>query len=137
MKDVIRGMITNRGKITHTAFIADQAPPRQGAHWMTFLNQDTPVFTGPGKIATKMSYPVVYIGIRRIKRGYYEMKAENLVPNPAEVNEIQILETFGKRLEKDIQEMPETWLWTHKRWKHKREGARVPAKNKPMLEGHH
>ena len=120
MNDVIRGMITNRAKVTHTAFIADQTPPRERAHWMTFLNQDTPFFTGTGKIATKMNYPVVYLGVRRVKRGYYEMKAEKLVPNPAEVTDIEILESFGKRLEMDIQEMPETWLWTHRRWKHKR-----------------
>ena len=32
----------------------------------------------------------------------------------------EIVARFTKRLEKDIQELPETWLWTHKRWKHKR-----------------
>jgi hypothetical protein len=28
---------------------------------------------------------------------------------------------FTKRLEKDIRRKPEIWLWTHRRWKHKRD----------------
>ena len=121
MKDAVRGIISNRNKITTTAFIADQTPARERAHWMPFLNQDTPVFTGTGKVAVKMNYPVVYLGIKRIRRGYYQMTAETLITEPSEVGEIGIIERVTRRLEQDIQEMPETWLWSHKRWKHQRE----------------
>lgn len=121
MKDSLRGIISNRNKLTATAFIADQTPSPKGAHWIQFLNQDTPVFMGTGKIATKMKYPVIYIGIKRLKRGYYSMQAEQLIADPAEHTAEEIVESFTQRLEKDIQEMPETWLWTHRRWKHKRE----------------
>ncbi|MFT6200243.1 MAG: KDO2-lipid IV(A) lauroyltransferase [Vicingaceae bacterium] len=88
---------------------------------MQFLNQDTPVFVGTGKIAKKMKYPVVYIGIHRLKRGQYEMRAEKLVTNPVEQEAIDIVEAFTKRLEHDIIKNPEIWLWTHRRWKHKRQ----------------
>jgi KDO2-lipid IV(A) lauroyltransferase len=121
MKDTIRGMIKDRDQLTATAFIADQTPSPKNAYWMEFLNQDTPVFTGTGKIAIKMKYPVVYVGIRRVKRGYYSISLEDLVPDPSKLNADEILATFTKRLEKDIKSQPETWLWTHKRWKHKRE----------------
>jgi len=120
MKDSLRGIIGDRKKLTATAFIADQTPSPKGAHWMQFLNQDTPVFTGTGKISKKMQYPVVYIGIHRLKRGQYEMRAEKLVENPAELDDLQIVEAFTKRLEEDIVKQPEIWLWTHRRWKHKR-----------------
>lgn len=120
MKESLRGIITDKGKLTATAFIADQTPPARGAHWMNFLNQDTPVFRGTGKIAKKMNYPVIYIGVKRIKRGYYELQAETLVANPSEVTDTEIIELFTKRLEKDIQEIPEIWLWTHRRWKKSR-----------------
>lgn len=121
MKDSLRGIINNRNKVTATAFIADQTPSPKGAHWMQFMNQDTPVFMGTGKIATKMKFPVVYIGIRREKRGYYKMVAEKLISDPSKTEATDIIEAFTHRLEKDIKELPETWLWTHRRWKHKRE----------------
>ena len=121
MKDTIRGMIKDKDQLTATAFIADQTPSPKNAYWMQFMNQDTPIFTGTGKIAIKMKYPVVYVGIKKTKRGYYKISLEDLVPNPTLVNADEILATFTKRLEKDIISQPETWLWTHKRWKHKRE----------------
>jgi KDO2-lipid IV(A) lauroyltransferase len=123
MKDTLRGMIRDRDKITATAFIADQTPSPKGAHWMQFMNQDTPVFIGTGKIAKKMNYPVVYVSIRRKDRGYYEITLEDLVADPSMVSAEEIVERFTQRLETDIREMPEYWLWTHKRWKHKRPNA--------------
>ncbi len=121
MKNSLRGIIGNRNKVTAAGFIADQKPPRKGAHWMTFLNQDTPFFTGTGKIATKMNYPVIYTAVHRPRRGYYEMKAEVLVENSTECTDVEIVELFANRLEKDIIMTPELWLWSHNRWKHKRE----------------
>jgi KDO2-lipid IV(A) lauroyltransferase len=123
MKDTLRGMIRDRDKITATAFIADQTPSPKGAHWMQFMNQDTPVFIGTGKIAKKMNYPVVYVSIKRTIRGRYEISLEDLVSDPSQVSAEEIVERFTQRLEKEIREMPEFWLWTHKRWKHKRPTA--------------
>lgn len=120
MKDTMRRMLADRDKVTATGFIADQTPSRKGAYWMDFLNQDTPVFTGTGRIAKKLNYPVVYAGVRRIKRGYYQIHLEELVPDPDAVSDTDILEAFTHRLEKDIRSQPEIWLWTHRRWKHKR-----------------
>lgn len=120
MKDTLRGMIGDKNKITATAFIADQTPSPKGAFWMQFLNQDTPIFNGTGKIAIKMNYPVVYVGIKRTNRGHYSISLEELAPDPSTLTADEILIRFTQRLEKDIRMMPETWLWTHKRWKHKR-----------------
>ena len=33
----------------------------------------------------------------------------------------KITEDFTKRLEEDIINNPQYWLWTHRRWKHKKE----------------
>ena len=87
---------------------------------MTFLNQDTPVFKGTEIISRKMNYPVVYGEIRRLKRGCYEMHAEILCENPADTVDGEITAMHIKRLERDIIARPETWLWSHRRWKHKR-----------------
>jgi KDO2-lipid IV(A) lauroyltransferase len=61
MKDTFRDMVQNRNELNATAFIADQAPSPEKAWWMSFMNQDTPVFMGTEKIALKMKYPVVYL----------------------------------------------------------------------------
>jgi KDO2-lipid IV(A) lauroyltransferase len=120
MKNTLRGMVSDRKNTMATAFIADQTPSPHGAYWMEFLNQDTPVFTGTGKIANKFNYPVVYASVNRIKRGKYAITIEELCENPKDLDPEQIVELFTKRLEQDIRDQPEIWLWSHKRWKHKR-----------------
>lgn len=120
MRDTFKEMLAKKNEVNVTAFIADQTPPPQGAHRTTFLNQDTPIFKGPEKIAQKLNYPVVYVYVKRIKRGYYEMFAEVLVADPSAAEEGEISELHTKRLEADIISQPETWLWSHRRWKHKK-----------------
>ena len=118
--DVLRGMIRDRNRLTATAFIADQTPAPEGAYWTEFLNQDTPVFTGTAKIAKKFNYPVIYVSVDRPTRGHYTVEAEVLFENPADHVEDEISERHTKKLEEDIKRRPEIWLWSHKRWKHKR-----------------
>lgn len=121
MKDTFREMVQNRSHLSATAFIADQTPQPDKAHWMQFLNQDTPVFPGTEKIAQKMNYPIVYVSVKKIKRGYYTLSADLLkLPPFNAIQEGAITAAHTKRLEADIIENPETWLWTHRRWKHKR-----------------
>src|SRR5690606_30980353 len=73
MRETSKSMIRDRGLLTATAFIADQTPSPERAYWMTFLNQDTPVFLGTEALSRKLGYPIVYISISRPKRGYYRM----------------------------------------------------------------
>jgi KDO2-lipid IV(A) lauroyltransferase len=120
MKEAARDMIRDRHLNTATAFIADQTPPPERAHWMEFLHQDTPIFLGTGTLANKLRYPVVYMSVRRSRRGHYIMKAELLIGDPALTSPCEITERHTKRLEADILAQPEIWLWTHRRWKHRR-----------------
>lgn len=126
MRDTFKEMVAKRKEVNVTAFIADQTPSPDNAHWMTFLNQDTPVFLGTERIAKKLNYPVVYAFVKKVKRGYYEINAELLIENPAQTEDGAITELHTKRLEQDIKAQPETWLWSHRRWKHKRP-AHIPA----------
>ena len=120
MKGTYRGMLKNKNELTATGFVADQTPAPGNAHWMTFLNQDTAVFKGTAVISRKLDYPVIYLAIIREKRGQYRFHSELLVEHPKELAENEITELHTRRLEKDIIEHPETWLWSHRRWKHKR-----------------
>jgi KDO2-lipid IV(A) lauroyltransferase len=106
---------------TFSIFIADQTPPGlETDHWTTFLNQDTPFFTGAGKIASKYDMPVVFMNVQKIKRGHYNMDFEVLFEHTAGIEEKDIIEKYVRRLDAQIKEKPEFWLWSHKRWKHKR-----------------
>jgi KDO2-lipid IV(A) lauroyltransferase len=120
MRDTFRDMVQNRNELNATAFIADQTPTPDKAYWMNFLNQDTPVFMGTEKIAQKMNYPIVYVHVKKIRRGYYTLKAEILKMPPFVNGAGEITEAHTKRLETDIINQPDTWLWTHRRWKHTR-----------------
>lgn len=120
MKDTFKDMVKNRSELNATAFIADQTPAPDKAFWMSFLNQDTPVFLGTEKIAEKMKYPVVYVQVEKVKRGYYQLHADLIAEPPYLPGEGTITTLHTQRLEADIIQQPETWLWSHRRWKHKR-----------------
>lgn len=125
MQETFREMVKLKGEINATALIADQSPRPDNAQWLTFLQQDTPVFTGTERIASKMNYQVVYVSVTRIKRGYYTVSAEVLVESPALEPPGSVTALHTARLEADIVRQPATWLWSHRRWKHKRTTATV------------
>ncbi len=127
VKNTLREMVADRGKLTATAFIADQTATKKDAYWTTFLNQDTATFTGPEKLAKKFGYPVVYMKVSRPSRGRYVVSPEILIEDPSATREGEITERFTKRLEQDIIAEPTIWLWSHRRWKHKRTLAHEPA----------
>lgn len=120
MRETSKSMLRDRHLNTATAFIADQTPSPERAYWMTFLNQDTPVFQGTESLAKKLGYPVVYISIKQPRRGHYHLSLETLVSAPKNTAEGEITEAHTRRLERDIVNYPDLWLWTHRRWKHRR-----------------
>ena len=102
-------------------FIGDQTPNGRNLNfWTRFLNQDTPVLLGTERIARKYNIPVVSVRMRKVKRGYYEVEFVDVCANPSELPQGELTEMHTRLLESFIQEEPEFWLWSHKRWKHKR-----------------
>lgn len=126
MKNTLREILQNRkDRLNITTFIADQTPLPDRAYWTKFLNQETPVYSGTEKISQKMNYPVIYVSVKRVKRGYYQIDAELLFDKPELTSPGEITEAHIQHLANDIQRSPETWLWSHRRWKHKRNAAAV------------
>ena len=102
-------------------FGSDQNPANpKRAHWVQFLNQDTGVLFGVERYAKEYDWPVVFVSNSKAKRGYYEVEYSLVTDNPNEEPHGKITEDFTKRLEQDIINQPQYWLWSHKRWKHKR-----------------
>ena len=100
-------------------FIADQRPPGNNKFWTTFLNQPTSFYTGTEKLSKKLDLAVVFMHIDKVKRGFYTVTMRKLFDSVKDLPENAITLAFVDELEKEIQQRPELWLWSHKRWKHK------------------
>lgn len=106
---------------TFFVLIADQSPSNLNtAHWVPFLNQDTACLQGPDIIARERKLPVFYFQIERVGRGRYEAIGTLLIEDPNKTHEGSIIEAYMSKLEERIKRNPENWLWSHRRWKHKR-----------------
>ena len=104
------------------AIVADQTPSNLiTTIWVDFLGKVSAFPPGPELIARAYNYPVFCYAIRRRARGYYEMELEPLVSAPNTLPEHELTHLFAKKIEQQIQEMPDNWLWSHKRWKHQKE----------------
>lgn len=102
--------------------VNDQSPSNKDkAHWNHFLNQETGWNTGPEKLAKKFNYAVVFGHAERLKKGYYQVEFKEISFEPQSTQDGDIIDEYSRLLEELIQIKPETWLWSHKRWKHKRQ----------------
>lgn len=106
---------------TATIFGMDQSPSRiDRSYWMTFLGRDTAVIFGTEKYSKEFDQPVVFGRIMKTSRGHYKVHFELITAAPAEMPHGRIVERAMELLENDIRKEPEWWLWTHRRWKHRR-----------------
>ena len=99
--------------------ISDQSPQvRKKTLWMEFFGKSVPVYQGPMVLARLFKLPVVFIHMRRVKRGHYQMYLEPIAQPPYTNVEEQIMAKYINILETEIREDPAGYLWSHKRWKH-------------------
>jgi len=113
-----KSIITYSDQPTQFVFLSDQGPTNtKKAHWIQFLNQNTPCLHGAERIARRKNWPVFNAKTTRLKRGYYETEFELLSENPSSTEEGEITEMYMRSLEQQIIAKPEDWLWSHKRWK--------------------
>jgi KDO2-lipid IV(A) lauroyltransferase len=104
-----------------TWFLGDQSPPKDYPLWIKFMNRETPFYSGPEKIAKKFGHAVVFMNIKKAKRGYYEVEFIPMFDDPKSTAENEITIAHVKMLEDIIRKKPEYWLWSHRRWKHTRD----------------
>jgi len=121
MEDIYKTLLKHT-EPSLSLFISDQSPPNTKAtYWTNFLSQDTPVFLGAEKIGAKLNTPVIFLYTLRVKRGHYKNYYELLTEDPSKLTGSHaITELHVKFLEQLIRKYPEQWLWSHKRWKHRR-----------------
>jgi len=125
-KEFVYDLLSRAEQIRAYALIADQTPKHKSdpRHWTPFLHQDTAFFVGAGKIAKFLDAKVLYVRMRRVRRGHYSVRLEEIAAPPFDdVGDVEIVERYARKLERDIRESPADWLWLQKKWKIKREAA--------------
>ena len=121
IQESMRYILKTKKETQIIALIADQNPVvNSSTSWHVFFDREVPVFTGAEKIARKMNYPVVFCDMKQIDSGMYTITLETLTENPEETNDGEITKIYFDRLESQIKKNPSQWLWSHRRWKHKK-----------------
>ncbi len=122
-KETVPTIINNKKNnlLSIYGFASDQSPKVESAfHWQKFMGIEVPAHTGAEMLSKKYDMNVVFLKVKKVKRGYYQANFEILSENAQNVPDYEITDQFLKLVEQQIYEAPEYYLWTHKRWKHKR-----------------
>lgn len=117
MEEAPRAIVRLRRQVTATILVADQRPRRHNAHLTRFLGLETGFLRGPERLARRLGMPVLFVAMRRVARGRYAFELEWLCRDPAASAEGEITERFARRLERQVREAPDDWLWLHRRWR--------------------
>ncbi len=121
MWDIAASFEELKGTPSVHIMVGDQSPrdPKK-AYWTRFLNQETAYHFGIEKYAKQYNYPVIFCKVSTPKRGYYEVELVELVADPSVCAPTEITEICKTYLETIIIQNPTPWLWSHRRWKHKK-----------------
>ena len=122
--DVVRRIIAMSHTDQHftLGMVSDQkVSPKNAYHWTEFLHQDTSFLGGGEVLARKLDLAVAYIHVREVSRGYYRAHFELISKDAPNTEKGEITERFARLLETNIEENPHIWLWSHNRWKWKRD----------------
>jgi KDO2-lipid IV(A) lauroyltransferase len=122
-KDTIPLMAENQknGVLSMYGLASDQSPKLNRAfHWDKFMGVEVPVHTGAEMLAKKYDLNVLFVKVKKVKRGFYEATFIPITENPRSIPDFGITIQYLKEVEKQIEEAPEFYFWTHKRWKHRR-----------------
>lgn len=120
-KELLADFIKRRGVIRAVAMNADQAPvSTDKRYWTRFLGQDTAFYVGAEQIARAMRLPMLYLVMRRVGRGYYEVELHPLWNGREVLPPNAITERYARACEVDVLKTPADWLWSYRRWRLKK-----------------
>lgn len=121
-KKVFRTLVSLKDKLYTVFILSDQSPPRTELNYFVdFLSQRTAFYNGMEKVARALDYAVIYLDIKRIKRGFYEVEIIPITHDAKKTKEDFITKEYVRLLENSIISQPDNWLWSHRRWKNREE----------------
>ena len=114
---ILRTAIKGRNEKAVYIYIADQYPYMSAYYVGEFMSQHTLAMLGSAGVANKLGHAVVYLKMKRVQRGKYEMTFIPICEDASKMTPEEIMRKYFDILEEEIRETPHNWLWTHKRWK--------------------
>lgn len=123
IKEVIPLMRKNvrEGKHGFYGFITDQSPMLSSAiHWGKFFGHEVPIQIGGEMLAKKIGLNMAYAKVEKVKRGYYECTFIKVEGDIKQIPNYEVTDGFMHMLEEQIRKEPAYYLWTHKRFKHRK-----------------
>lgn len=100
-------------------FASDQSPQlRTQNYWHPFMGIEVPVYVGGELLSKKYDMNMMFLKVSKVRRGFYEAEFELLSNDVKSVPNFELMDLFLQKVEQQILEAPEFYLWTHKRWKH-------------------
>lgn len=122
-KSIIPAMRRHRREGVHGfyGFISDQSPKQQSIiYYGKFFGVEVPMQVGGEILAKKLDMNVIFARVDKTARGYYKCTFVPLEGSPKDYPNFEVTDWFMKLLEDQIREKPEYYLWTHKRFKHRK-----------------
>src|SRR5580692_5575970 len=120
-KDLLADFLRRRGIVRAVAMNADQAPvSTDKRYWTQFLGQDTAFYVGAEQIARGTRLPIMYLVMRRVRRGAYEVEVRQLWDGRERLDPNAVTERYARACEADVLANPADWLWSYRRWKLKK-----------------
>ncbi|MBQ8048583.1 MAG: lysophospholipid acyltransferase family protein [Bacteroidales bacterium] len=117
--NILRQTLKQKDERKVYIYPTDQAPYKKaGKHPIgEFMSQPTNVMLGSVGVACKLSHSVMYMKMKRVERGRYEMTLIPICRDASQLTPEELMRKYYDLLEEEIRETPANWLWTHKRWK--------------------
>jgi KDO2-lipid IV(A) lauroyltransferase len=120
-KELLADFLRRRGIVRALAMNADQAPvSTDKRYWTRFLGQDTAFYIGAEQIARATRLPILYVRVRRIRRGYYQVELSPLWDGREVTEPNTVTERYARACEIDVLKSPADWLWSYRRWRLKK-----------------
>jgi KDO2-lipid IV(A) lauroyltransferase len=120
-KELLADFMQRRGVVRAVAMNADQAPvSTDKRYWTRFLGQDTAFYIGAEQIARATRLPIIYVRVRRVRRGYYEVELQLLWDGREQAGPHAVTERYARACEIDVLKHPTDWLWSYRRWRLKK-----------------
>jgi KDO2-lipid IV(A) lauroyltransferase len=120
-KELLADFLKRRAMVRAVAINADQAPvSTDKRYWTQFLGQETAFYVGAEQIARATRLPVLYLVMRRVRRGYYEVELRPLWDGRETLPANAITERYARACERDVFDHPADWLWSYRRWRLKK-----------------
>lgn len=119
MNKIGRTILVNKNKGIQAIYIliADQNPnSKNSVIWSKFLGVKTAFFNGPMKLFQKYKFGIAYMNVE-VGNKLFEYNIDIETDLDLGENGDGLVDSYSKKLEAQILDAPQYWLWSHKRWK--------------------